>query len=948
MSTYWRAAAKLGLGIAVLALQAAYGQTFSSSIGGVVTDPTGASVAKAQVQLKNMGTNDVREASSQRNGAYQFSNLIPGTYQITVTAPNFQKYVKTNLVLQANVAATVNVPLQLGTTQQTVQVTAGAVLLDTRNANNQVTLNSALIQALPNSTRNPLNFVFAVAGTTQAPGGQTQSYGTLDQMSSNFGINGGRTGEAEILIDGAPSQAADWGGLMVSPLQDSVQEEQIVHNTYSAQYERGGSGIVSLITKGGTNQFHGEAYDYVQNAVLNANSWYNNEFGFPRADFSQNQFGGNFSGPLVKSWNLFFFVGYEGLRQPNTQTTLLTVPTDAERSGDFSSTLNADGTPDLIYNPFSSTPLDDSGADYTRTQLPGNKIPSNLLDPVGQKIVNLYPKANRPGEGPNHQNNYSASGSGNWVNDKIDTRIDWAQNSVHRLFVRFSDRIRQDQVFSCFFCNGADQGVNQYNNGFQIVLNDTVTPSATWVINSYVSYSRWLEQHISQGYGKADAATIGLPVSDFQAPILPAIYPDDGPYTYLGSGDFEEYPRDSALAAINFTKVLGNHTLQFGFNFDDQVVNNISENAGSFDFSSAQTSCDPSPGGPCMALNYGSTESGNVIASMLMGTASGGGQGINISPAMSLHSYGMYIQDGWHATKKLTINAGLRYENQRPATERFNRLMYFNSGIANPIGQEISPLYGESIKQVFGGQMLGGFQYADASDSQYGRYAWPPNNLDFAPRLGIAYQLTDKLVLRAGAGMFYLPPSAMISFDNPGQFYGFSSSTNYNATQDNGFTPLSLISNPFPQGINQPQGSSQGLLTLVGNGLGQIWPVAPHPTPYTEQWSFDIQYRVSTHSVFEIGYNGNRGRKLLYGNPNLDADQMPDKYLSLGPKLDSQVPNPFYGVADPSTYFGSVQTIAYNEMLRPYPEFTYLQWTRSLPGARSAFDALEAKYNYRF
>ncbi|MGH9624656.1 MAG: hypothetical protein ACRD4G_10010, partial [Bryobacteraceae bacterium] len=115
-----------------------------------------------------------------------------------------------------------------------------------------------------------------------------------------------------------------------------------------------------------------------------------------------------------------------------------------------------------------------------------------------------------------------------------------------------------------------------------------------------------------------------------------------------------------------------------------------------------------------------------------------------------------------------------------------------------------------------------------------------------------------------------------------------------------------------------------------------------------EQWSFDIQYRVSTHSVFEIGYNGNRGRKLLYGNPNLDADQMPDQYLSLGPKLDSQVPNPFYGVADPSTYFGSVPTIAYNEMLRPYPEFTYLQWTRSLPGARSAFDALEAKYNYRF
>ncbi|MGH9438182.1 MAG: carboxypeptidase regulatory-like domain-containing protein, partial [Terriglobia bacterium] len=884
MSTSWRGAVKLGLGIAVLALQAAYGQTFSSSIGGVVTDPTGASVGKAQVQLKNMGTNDVREATSQKNGAYQFSNLIPGTYQITVTAAGFQKYVKTNLVLQANVAATVNMPLQLGTTQQTIQVTAGAVLLDTQNANNQVTLNSALLQALPNSTRNPLNFVFAVAGTTQAPGGQTQSSGTLDQMSSNFGINGGRTGEEEILIDGAPSQAVDWGGLMVSPLQDSVQEEQIVHNTYSAQYERGGDGIVSLITKGGTNQFHGEAYDYVQNTVLDANSWYNNEFGFPRANFSQNQFGGNFSGPLVKRWNLFFFGAYEGLRQPNTQTMLTTVPTDAERTGDFSAALNADGTPDLIYNPFTSTALDNTGADYTRTQFPGDKVPANLLNPVGQKIVNLFPKSNRSGQGPNDLNNYGASGSGNWVNDKVDTRIDWEQSSINRLFVRFSDRIRQDQVFSCFFCNGADTGVNQYNNGFQVVLNDTITPSPTWVINGYLSYSRWKEQHTAQGYGKADASTIGLPDSYFQAPLLPVIYAD-GPYngpngSALGNNSFEMYPRDSDLAAINFTKVLGSHTLQFGFNFDNQVISNVSESVGEFDFSSAQTSCDPNPGGPCMALNYGSTASGNAIASMLMGVGSGGGQGIQISPNMSLHSYGMYIQDNWHATKRLTINAGLRYENQRPATERFNRLMYFNTGVANPIGQEISPLYGESINQVFGGELLGGFQYADASGSQYGRYAWPPNNLDFAPRLGIAYRATDKLVLRAGAGIFYLPPSAMISFDNPGQFYGFSSSTNYNATQNNGFSPLNLVSNPFPQGITQPQGSSQGLLTLVGNGMGQIWPVAPHPTPYTEQWSFDIQYRVSTHSVFEIGYNGNRGRKLLYGNPNLDADQMPDQYLS--------------------------------------------------------------------
>ncbi|MBV8707156.1 MAG: hypothetical protein JO028_08195, partial [Acidobacteriaceae bacterium] len=154
--------------------------------------------------------------------------------------------------------------------------------------------------------------------------------------------------------------------------------------------------------------------------------------------------------------------------------------------------------------------------------------------------------------------------------------------------------------------------------------------------------------------------------------------------------------------------------------------------------------------------------------------------------------------------------------------------------------------------------------------------------------------------------------------------------------------------NPFPNGINQPTGSSQGLLTLVGDGQSQIWPKAPHPTPYTEQWSFDLQYQLSSHSVFQIGYLGNRGRKLLYGNPNINANQLPGQFLRLQSQLDQQVNNPFFGVLDPSTPLGSQSTIAYNQLLRPFPEFTYIGWNRSLPGARSSYNALDVKYNHRF
>ncbi len=188
----------------------------------------------------------------------------------------------------------------------------------------------------------------------------------------------------------------------------------------------------------------------------------------------------------------------------------------------------------------------------------------------------------------------------------------------------------------------------------------------------------------------------------------------------------------------------------------------------------------------------------------------------------------------------------------------------------------------------------------------------------------------------------------MLSFDNPGQFIGFSSSTAFNGTTQNGYVPLNLVSNPFPTGLTQPTGSSQGLLTLVGDGQSQIWPKAPHPTPYSEQWSFDLQYQLSPHSVFQIGYAGNRGRKLLYGNPNINADQLPDQYLSLQSGLDRQVPNPFLGVVPSSTPLGSETTIPINQLLRPFPEFTFLGWNRSLPGARSSYNALNVKYSHSF
>ena len=959
--THTRAASLPFIAAAILTAglcQSLFGQTFTSSITGNVTDPTGAAVVGAKVELQNMATHDVRDDVTHENGSYQFSNLNPGTYQITVTAPGFKTYVQQNLTLEAQIASTVNISLELGGTEQKVEVTAAATLVDTETANNVTTMETRLIENLPNATRNPLNFVYSLAGTTAPPGGMSGRFATTsDQNTSAFGLNGGRSGEESILIDGAPAQALDWGGLFVAPLQDSVQEQQVVVNTYDSQYVRAGAGIVTLITKGGTNQFHGEGYEYNENAIFNANSWTNNRYGTPIGDYNQNQFGGNFSGPLLKRANLFFFGAYEGFRNPfSTSSGLLNVPTQAERNGDFSQSRMVDPNnpsqtiPVTIFNPFSTTQVgtDANGNPiYTRTQFTNNQIPSNLINAVGQKIANLYPLPNRSPLIPGTDiGNFLANGTGNNLSDKMDTRIDWAQSSTNRMFFRFSDRFRQGNSNPCFFCNGADSSINYVSSGWLAVLNDTVTPSPTWVINSFISYGYWREGQDVVGFGQLTAADLGLNAAMFQAPTLPYINVTNGDYTNLGQSQDSadvHYARTSSSAQINVTKELAKHSIKFGGNFDVQQISNFKDIPGEFDFNTALTSCDPQAGGPCqpVSANGGgqSNLTGNAIAEMLLGTPSGGSANFGISPAMTIKIFGGYIQDQWRVTPKLTINAGLRYENQRPATERHNQIAYFDPNAVNPISQAVAPLLGRPV--------MGQFEFASSDN----RYAWPPDNTNFAPRMGIAYKVTDKLVVRAGAGIFYLPASAMLSFDTPGgQFVGFGALTGMAATQTNGVIPLNTLSNPYPNGVNTSVGPTTGGLTAVGDSPSQIWIKEPHPTPYSEQWSFDIQYQLGAHSVFEIGYSGNRGKKLLYGNPNINIDQLPDQYLSLGEAtLNEQVPNPFYNQpgVDPNG-LGQYPTVQLNQLLRPFPQYGYLGVTRSLPGAHSAFDALNLKYNHTF
>ncbi len=924
--------------ILLLLIAPAFGQTFSSTVRGVVTDPSGSAVVGATIEIKNMGTNDVRRETSAADGGYEFATLQPGTYELTAQAAGFKQFVRSNVVLQAGVSASLDIKLEIGATSERVEVNAQAVLLDTESADHTAILASNLVAQLPTSTRSPLNFVFAVAGTTEAQGGMTSSSSTVDQMFNMFGLQGGRSGNTAILIDGAPATAVDWGGLMVSPNVDAVQEMQIVRNTYDVQYGKSAGGVISLVSKGGSNQFHGSAYEYFRNDNLDANSWLGNRSGWSRGEFKQNQFGGTVSGPIWNRKNLFFFADYEGLRQPATRDSgYMTIPTALERSGDFSKSFNADGTPVKIYDPFSTRKVTaaDGSTYYTRDIFPDAKIPESMMDKVGKNFANLYPNPTRIGVGNALVDNFFAQAAQRTTNDKVEGRVDWASGDKNRIFGRWSQRLRQKWNPGCYFCNGSDSLYSTDNPGWHSTISDTFTPSPTLVINALVGLSRWQEGQQPIGYGIANPASVGLDPALFQVQTLPWV--DVGGYASFDNNSYglRRLVRYAHTAEVNVTKELSKHSLKFGGNFEVDLMNNRDSVSGQFSFGSGMTSCDPRDDGGLCQAGLGSITSGNGLASMLLGTGGTGGNGIptRVEKAMSLHYYGVYFQDSWKVNRRLTLNLGMRYENQRPATERFDRLAVFDTNVKSPVQDMIH----------WDRPINGGYIYKSSSN----RYAWDPDNKNFAPRVGIAYKLTDRIVARSGFGMFYGPASAMISYDDPGQFPGYGTVSYWTGTVDGlGYTPSTLFSNPLPGGLQKPTGNSEGLMTMVGNWISQAWPNAPHPTPVKYHFSTDLQWEINPGAVLEVGYTGWRGRKFLYGE-GMSANQLPPQYIGLGDQLYQEVENPFAGVLPSWSGLGG-NTIALNKLLRPFPQFGDVGWTRSLPGATANFNALNVKFNYAF
>jgi hypothetical protein len=895
-------------------------QVFTATLTGAVTDPSGATIPQAEVNLTNTANSEKRRTTTSADGRYTFSQLLPGTYELIADTAGFKKYVQQGILLRANDTAELNVSLQVGSINDSIEVNGTVSLLDTQTADQSLHIETNTLANLPINTRTPFAIVWANAGISEAFVDTRNSTG--DQNFDRFGMNGGRTESTAILIDGvSATTSSQWNGLYYSPTLEAVQEVQLVRNSYDAQYGRSGGGVFSIVTKGGSSQYHGGAFEFLRNSVLDSNSFFNNKNGSGKPFFARNQFGGYLGGPISKSKRLFFFGSYEGLRQGSPASQTSTVPTALQRQGDFSQTYNTNGSLQVIYDP--STTVADGKGGFVRTPFPGNVVPAARFDSVGAKVMALYPLPNVPGTGFTQSNNWYGTGKSITNIDRYDSRVDWARNEKHSMYFRWS-QAWENSIGVAFSQWGiGSNATSSPNPRGSANFGNTFTFSPTFVLNVLIGHGNWTEQTIPLIH--ASPTLLGLPASEVAhfhvTNILPAFTLAN--YTTLGVGNNGQlhHPERTESLQINGTKQWSDHTVKFGFTLELAYQNGPGDGgwlrAPTFSFDQGLTSG--------AAVLPGTTTSGNALASLLLGYGSGGSAPNPAPLAEAHHYYALYVQDAWRVNSRLTVNYGLRWDVQSPTTDRYDRFSTFQFNAPSPI-------------TVPGMNLTGAISFANSSNRGIFNTDWH----DFAPRIGIAYKLTSKLVFRAGYGIFFVPS---LADENP---IGFSTNTPWLSTANgDGVHPGDPLSNPFPNGFIPAIGKSQGAATGLGQGLTAI--ESNHPVGYTGSYSADFQYELSKNTLIELGYSGNQGRRLSLAYQNLHLDQLPAQYLSLGTTLNQTVPNPFYGIIPASAGATlSGPTVPRWRLLVPYPQYTGVNLDVSTPGGFSSYNALVARFTKRF
>jgi hypothetical protein len=906
--------------LAALPVCAARAQVVTGTVTGTATDASQAVVVGAEVRLINTLTGVVQRTTTDQTGSYRFPLLPSGIYSLEAVLEGFKTFRRDGIIVEVNRSMSVPIIFEVGPVVQTLEVREGTPLLEPNNAVLGTVMDRRKVEDLPLSGRNPFglaNLIPTVRGIGFF-GGSLLSTWRMGQVT----VGGGTPMANGFLVDGiANEKMTDFSAMAFLPV-DATQEFKVETNAMSAEFGRTGGGIISVISRSGSNEFHGTLFDFLRNDRLNANEFFANAARQPRPAVKVNQFGATLGGPIRRD-KFFFFANYEGYRERRAASRTVTSPTALQRAGDFSQTLTSTGQLIRIYDPLTTQADPANPGRYVRTQFPDNVIPAARLSPVAKNALAYYPMPNLAGLPFTQAQNSFQQSPVPIDKDTWGVRLDYQLSSARRLSGRYT-RDSLDWGFANYFNNIADvDGRHIYipRQSAFVQYTDALTP--TFLMDAKIGVNRENEHSVSPAAG-FDITQLGFPASYANAiqkkgpgPGFP-IFNFTTDATNFGRSDSNGNPSSTGSASVALSKIQGKHWIKSGWELRNYRRSDwgTNFNAGSFTFNRAFTQ-GPDPLTASAAAGYS-------VASFLLGNPASGQVGMTADTAVSVNYYALYLQDDWKVTPKLTLNVGLRWEYEGPAEDRFNTYPNFDRWVPSPL-------------QVPGMTLRGGNVWPETAGLPKGLTDQSFKN--FGPRFGFAYQAQRRMVVRGGYGIMYIPTFGPAGIVATGA--GFSINTPMVTSLDGGLTPYHTLDNPFPEGLLQLTGSSQGAMTSVGAAAaGQS---RDQRRGYTQQWNFTLQYEPWANWLFETAWVGNHGSRLILGSVNLNA--LPDQYLALGSQLVGTVPNPFYGIIQTGTL--AAPTVALRQLLLPFPQFTGVTGGSAYWG-NSIYHAFAFKVEKRF
>jgi len=978
--------------------------SYRAQLRGVVSDAAGAVIAGATVTITDSGTNIFSHTDTDGKGEYFFTGLRPSTYSVKAEAKGFRTSERTNVVFAVDQETTLNFTLSPARVNESIEVTTTAPLLDTESATLGTNITNEYMHELPLMNRSFFGLTFLAAGVSEVAGS-----GTQDNYPSgtNFTSNGQRNATAEIRLDGALISAPEQGeggnsNVYYEPLVEGMQEMNVQNNSFSAEFGNNGGTVVNMVMKSGTDSFHGSGWYFLQRPQMDARDFFNPKFVVgnpvpnPKPDSRRDQGGFSLGGPIRKN-RTFFFVDYEKVKSASASSGVATVPTLAERQGNFSGTLNP------IYDP---TALGCGNPCVTRPPVQyngqANVIPPNERDPIGLAVLNLYPKPSNS----NEFNNYNWTTTANASDYQFDIKIDHQINDKNHVNGRYSrawsNSVTPLNLGDGFDNDGIASGVTIAQNA-SFEYTRTINPRIIWT--SHVGVDRVHELSlpsiptISSFNASLPAGTQGLP------PVFEQANGIDKMPSFLMQGNpgwtnlYDQCCINTTFAhtLVSYSSQLvisrGSHLLKIG---GEQRVfyNNFWQPnypTGYLTFTDYVTS--PTPNSDTDANG---NQTGNPFASLAFGYADNinAGSQLAVTPSVANRSLetGFYIQDDWKVNSKLTVNLGLRYQWSSPYTSRGNRIQFSNftadSGVNIPLNfvpaaAQAGTLSTQAALQPYGVnfpssvELLGTTQFPTSSMRTV-----PTYRKDLGPRLGFAYQIDRSTVVRGGAGV-YFGMSPATNYQYPGA--AFLKTANMFFTNNNFATQSATLENPFPGGFTGPQGKQYGQFANWGYPDGNDLGTTAARDADIYQWNLGIQRLLPSQIVLGADYTANRSTHLPWAGTN-NRDFIPstlvaqisaavrsnyEKQSGNGPGscdnnscvsnfLQTPVGNPFYAMFntpctstpsnpcfnEPNSNYGT-PTLPLGTLLNKYPQFAGDFEGLMLENANSWYNALQIRFQKR-